>query len=192
MKRFGSRLAGKDRVCPWWLAYSFDNPLRRFLHDPRTLLGPFVREGMTAVDIGCGLGYFTLSLAKMVGERGSVIAVDVQQEMLDRMTRRALKAGLASRIRPLLVREDDIGVSEPVDFVLAFWMVHESPDIPKLLSQIFSIVKDTGTVLIAEPLVHVSRRRFEETLDYAREAGFRIGEAPSIRMSRAVVLSKEA
>lgn len=191
MKSFRSLFLREDRVCPWWLAYSFDNPFRRFLHDPQTLLGPFVREGMTVADIGCGLGYFSIAMAKMVGNRGAVIAVDLQQEMLDRMGRRAVKAGVAPRIRPILAAEDDIGIREPVDFVLAFWMVHEVPDTPRFLSQVKSVLKGPGKVLIAEPRMHVPNRKFQETLEYARSAGFQISAAPTIRISRAVILSKK-
>jgi len=191
IKTFRSLFLREERVCPWWLAYSFDNPLRRFLHDPQTLLGPFVREGMTVADIGCGLGYFSIAMAKMVGDKGAVIAVDLQQEMLDRMRTRAEKAGVASRIRSILAAEDDIGIKEPVDFVLAFWMVHEVPDTPRFLSQVFSILKGSGKFIIAEPRMHVPKRKFQETLEYARSAGFQVSAAPDIRISRAVVLSKD-
>jgi cyclopropane fatty-acyl-phospholipid synthase-like methyltransferase len=110
--------------------------------------------------------------------------------MLDIMRRRAEKAGVASRIRPLCATEDDIGIKEPVDFVLAFWMVHEAKDIPRFFAQLSSILRETGKVLIAEPKIHVPHRRFQETLGYARAAGFRINDAPHIRISRAVILSK--
>ena len=192
MRSFRSLFLRDDRVCPWWLAYSFDNPLRRFLHDPQALLGPFVREGMTAADIGCGLGYFSIAMAKMVGDKGAVIAVDLQQKMLDKMRRRAEKAGVGSLIRSVLVTEDDIGIKEPVDFVLAFWMVHEVPDIPRFLSQVKSVLKGSGKFLIAEPRMHVPDRKFRETLEYARSAGFQINAAPDIRISRAAILSKNS
>jgi len=191
MKSFRSLFLRDGRVCPWWLAYSFDNPLRRFLHDPQALLGPFVKEGMTVADIGCGLGYFSIAMAKMVGGKGTVIAVDLQQEMLDRMRKRAEKSGVASRIRSVLVAEDDIGIKEPADFVLAFWMVHEVPDIPRFLSRVFSVLKGSGKFLIAEPRMHVPNRKFQETLEYARSAGFQISAAPDIRISRAAILSKK-
>ncbi len=181
----------QDRVCPWWLAYTFDNPFRRFLHDPRVLLGPFVREGMTVADIGCGLGYFSIALAKLVGDSGRVIAVDVQQEMLDRMLRRAKKAEVASRIHAGHTTGDNIGITEPVDFVLAFWMVHEVPDIPRFFSQSASVLKETGTFLIAEPRMHVPERKFREEIEQARLAGFQISGAPPVRISRAAVLSKQ-
>lgn len=191
MKSFRSLFLREDRICPWWLAYSFDNPLRRFLHDPQALLGPFVREGMTVADIGCGMGYFSIVMAKMVGDKGAVLAVDLQQEMLDRMRKRAEKAGVASRIRSVLVPEDDIGIKKPMDFALAFWMVHEVPDIPRFLSQVKSVLKEAGKILIVEPKMHVPRHRFEETVGYARAVGFQISAAPNIRISRAVILSKK-
>ncbi len=179
-----------DRVCPWWLAWTFDNPLRRFFHEPEKILGPYVHEGMTVADIGCGMGYFSLAMAKLVAEEGTVFAVDLQQKMLDVLQKRAEKAGVASRIRTVRAGDDDIGIKERVDFVLAFWMVHEVRDIPRFFTQVASILKETGKLLIVEPRVHVTNRRFQETLGHARTAGFRISDAPHIRLSRAAVLSK--
>ncbi len=146
---------------------------------------------MTVADIGCGLGYFSIAMAKMVGDQGTVIAVDLQQEMLDRMRKRAEKTGVASRIRSVLVTEDDIGIKEPVDFVLAFWMVHEVPDIPRFFSQVFSVLKGSGEFVIAEPRMHVPNHKFQQTLEYARIAGFQVSAVPNIRISRAAVLSKK-
>ncbi len=183
-------LIRQNRVCPWWLAYSFDNPFRRFLHDPEALLGPFVREGMTVADIGCGLGYFSIAMARMVGERGRIIAVDVQQEMLSRMLKRAEGAGVASRIRAVRTTGNDIGITEPVDFVLAFWMVHEVPDIPRFFSQVASALKETGRLFIAEPRMHVSEREFREEIEQARSAGLQVSASAHVRISRAALLSK--
>jgi ubiquinone/menaquinone biosynthesis C-methylase UbiE len=179
-----------DRVCPWWLAYTFDNPFRRFLHDPEKLLSPHVREGMTVADIGCGMGYFSIAMAKMVGRAGSVVSVDLQQEMLRVLRMRAQKAGVLDRIRFVHAAGDDIRVAGRVDFVLAFWMVHEAGDAPRFFSQVSAILAPGGKVLLAEPKMHVPARRFREILDYAQRAGFRIGEAPPVRISRAVILVK--
>ena len=90
--------SNKERVCPWWLAWTFDNPLRPLIHKPEAIVGPYMQEGMTVADIGCGMGYFSIAMAKSVGERGMVIAVDLQQKMLDLMQTRAGRAGVARRI----------------------------------------------------------------------------------------------
>ena len=139
------------QICPWWLAYTFDNPVRRFLHDPHVILKPYLREGMTAMDIGCGLGYFSRAMAKIVGAAGKVISVDLQKEMLAITRKRAEKDGVVQRIQFLLAKEDDLGVTDQVDFALAFWMVHEVADTKNLFLQVYRIFKPTGTFLIAEP-----------------------------------------
>jgi ubiquinone/menaquinone biosynthesis C-methylase UbiE len=177
-------------ICPWWLAYTFDNPLRRYLHDPQAILKAYLREGMTAIDIGCGMGYFTRSMAKIVGKTGKVISADLQQEMLDVTRKRAEKDGVANRIRFVRVKEDNLLVTDEVDFALAFWMVHEVSDAKNFFLQVYKILKPTGTLLIAEPRIHVSNIRFEEILSFAREAGFTIHDTPRIRFSRTVALKK--
>ena len=190
MRSLKSLLHREDRVCPWWLIYTFDNPLRRFLHDPKTLLAPHVREGMTVADIGCGRGYFSIARAALVGDAGTVIAVDVQQKMLDMMQKRATRAGVARRIRPVLAARDDLGFRYPVDFVLAFWMVHETADVPRFFRQVFSVLKEHGMLLIAEPKMHVHEQRFREIVQAARDAGFLDRGAPAVRLSRTALLER--
>jgi ubiquinone/menaquinone biosynthesis C-methylase UbiE len=145
---------------------------------------------MTVADIGCGMGYFSLGMARLVGENGSVLAVDIQQKMLHTMLRRTEKQGLVGRIRPVLADKRDIGIREPVDFVLAFWMVHETEDVSRFLGQVFSLLNKGGTVLIAEPRMHVPERKFREILQHARAAGFQVGKGPDVRISRSALLSK--
>ena len=99
----------ESHVCPWWVAYTFDNPLRKIFHNPRKMLSAYIKAGMCVMDVGCGLGYFSIGMAKIVGETGKVIAVDLQQKMLDIMQKRARRAGLQDRIYPHLCQPDDIG-----------------------------------------------------------------------------------
>jgi ubiquinone/menaquinone biosynthesis C-methylase UbiE len=73
-------------VCPVQYAGSLDNFIRRLVHKPRRILEAHVGKGMTVLDLGCGPGYFTIELAKLVGEEGRVIAADIQQGMLDTVT----------------------------------------------------------------------------------------------------------
>jgi ubiquinone/menaquinone biosynthesis C-methylase UbiE len=178
-------------ICPWWLAYTFDNPLRRYFHDPQAILMPYLREGMTAIDLGCGMGFFSRAMAKIVGDAGKVISVDLQTEMLDITRKRAEKDGVAHRIQFLLAKEDGLGVTEQVDFALAFWMVHEVTDKKSFFRQIYRILKPAGTFLIAEPKMHVTQARFDSILPFAEEAGFHVTAIPSIRLSRSMVCKKK-
>lgn len=179
-------------VCPWWLAYAFDNPLRKLFHKPAVMLGDYVQAGMTVMDIGCGMGYFTLGLAELVGEAGKVIAVDLQQEMLDIMSKRATKKGLAHRIVPHLAESGSINYSTPVDFILAFWMIHEVPDPANFFGEVTKILKPGAKLLYAEPAFHVPEKRFNEILEAAYKSGFKKACDLSIRFSRAALLEKNS
>lgn len=176
-------------ACPWWVAYTFDNPLRRFFHDPEKILGPYVGRGMTVLDAGCGLGYFSIGLARLVGEEGLVIAADVQEKMLKAVVRRARKVGLADRIRIHKSEPENLGVDSLVDFILAFWMVHEAPDAETLFRQFRACLNPEGKVLIAEPKIHVSSKDFQRLLSLAKASGLNLCETPSIRLSRSAVLT---
>lgn len=175
-------------ICPWWLAYTFDNPLRRFFHEPKKVVGSYAAEGMTVLDVGCGMGYFSIGLAKIVGSRGRVIAADVQQKMLNTVRRRAENAGVSDIVRVHRCGPDNLGVETPVDFVLAFWMVHEVPSTDIFFRQIRLCLKNNGVILIAEPRFHVSSKRFHEILDSAQASGLNRSGTPFIRFSRSAVL----
>jgi len=175
-------------VCPWWLAYTFDNPLRRLIHNPKKILSSHIQEGMCVMDVGCGMGYFTLELAGLVGDAGRVLAVDLQQQMLDIMMKRATRKGLAHRIVPHRARPNAIGVTTPVDFVLAFWMIHEVPDPVIFFTEIATILKSSAKLLYTEPAFHVSEKKYHEILAVAENTGLSVKKTPSIRFSRAALL----
>ncbi len=189
---FDRLLSRDEKVCPWWLAWTFDNPLRRWIHDPEKILDGLVNDGMAVADIGCGMGYFSVAMAKMAGPQGRVLAVDVQQMMLDLCSKRSYRAGVSERIRTILAAPDDIRIDAPVDFVLAFWMVHEVKDIPKFFGQVAKVLRPGGKMLYAEPRVHVPRKRFEEILGHARKAGFTAHTGPAVNLSRSAELIRSA
>jgi ubiquinone/menaquinone biosynthesis C-methylase UbiE len=180
-------LVSRLHTCPWWLAYGIDNPLRRLVHDPAVLFRGLVAPGQTAVDIGCGLGFFSLGLARLVGATGQVVALDVQPEMVRRARRRAERRGLADRIEFRACEPRRLGFTGPADFALAFWMVHEVPDAGALLAEVRSFLRLGGHLLIAEPKGHVSPQRFAAMVDLARASGFEVVDRPPVRFSRSVV-----
>ncbi len=177
-------------TCPWWLGYALANPIRRLVHEPEKILAPYVREGITALDLGSGMGFFSLAMARLVGAQGKVICVDLQQEMLKALHKRAARAGLAERIRLQRATQDDIHVTGPVDFALAFWMAHEVADVRRFLGQVFSVLKPSGSMLLVEPRIHVTGREFQRTIAHARDSGFTVGEAPLVSISRSAILRK--
>jgi ubiquinone/menaquinone biosynthesis C-methylase UbiE len=183
------KLINTKHVCPWWLCFTFDNPLRKLIHDPIKILSPYIHQGDTVIDIGPGMGYFSLPLAELVGSKGSIIAIDIQQKMLSALMARSQKKGVSDRIKTHLAGPDSIGYNKKADFILAFWMMHEVPDQKKFLSEIRSLMKPEGLFLLVEPLIHVSKNNFASTLETAKELGFVIKKSPKIRMSQSVLFS---
>jgi ubiquinone/menaquinone biosynthesis C-methylase UbiE len=180
----------KNRVCPVAMAGSLDNKLRRWLQNPRKILGPHIREGMTVLDFGCGPGYFTIDIAQMVGKSGRVIAADLQEGMLRRLKDKIKGTELEERIILHKCEENGIGVSEEVDFVLAFYMIHEIPNQEEFFREIGSILKPEGQVFVVEPPFHVSKAGFEETIKKARGTGLEPVQRPKILLSKSLILQK--
>jgi 2-polyprenyl-3-methyl-5-hydroxy-6-metoxy-1,4-benzoquinol methylase len=190
MRRVLEKLTLQKMVCPWWLCYTFDNPIRRLLHNPEVILCPYVHSGSTVIDIGAGMGYFSIPLARLVGPAGHVTAIDVQAKMLAALAGRARKHGLSERIKTYLAQTDSLGNHSKVDFIIAFWMVHEVPDQRVFFSEIFGLLKPKGLFLMAEPVFHVPEKRFMQTVQTAEGAGFIVKETPRIRVSRSVVFTR--
>ena len=177
-------------VCPWWLAYTFDNPLRGFFHQPSKMLKPYVREGMTVMDVGCGMGFFSIGMAKMVGDQGRVYSVDIQSKMLEITKKRAKRAGVENRILPHRCGLDKIGIRAKLDFILTFWMVHEVRDQKAFLSELSGNLASGGRILVAEPKIHVTREKFQKTIETAHAAGLQLSEQPFIRFSLTALFEK--
>ncbi len=193
-----SALRSKDKTseikpverCPWWLCFTFDNFLRRRFQNPTKIMSAYIKEGWTVLDVGPGMGYFTIAIAKLVGPTGRVIAADLQRHMLDAIYHRAIRAKVQDRIIVLQTKPNEIGVTTQIDFCLAFWMVHEVRNRRLFLSQIASVLKSGGTMLMAEPKMHVSKINFIATLNLAKEVGFEVIDQPKIFLSNSVTLKK--
>ena len=184
----------EHHVCPWWLGYTFLGPVRTWLTGrPEELFADYVKEGMTVLEPGPAMGFFTLPLAKMVGPKGRVIAVDIQPKMLDVLERRARKAGLEDRIETRLARADRMDIEDlngKIDFVLAFAMVHEVPSNVEFFNAMATALKPRQFLFFAEPVGHVKHEDFRRELEVAQAEGFEIVETPTVRRSQAAVLRK--
>lgn len=183
------------RVCPWWLGYFLISPLRRWIHDPDKVLQPYLREGMVAVDIGSGMGHFSLSMARMVGNKGKVICVDLQDKMLSSLKKRAVKAGLLDRIEICKAQSNSLNLQNRpgiADFALAFAVVHEIPDQDRFFAEVYKLLKSGGKLLVSEPKGHVSDRQFAATKSIAQAHGLFIEAVPDIRRSHSALLVRKA
>jgi ubiquinone/menaquinone biosynthesis C-methylase UbiE len=180
----------KNRVCPVELANSLDSKIRGWLQNPQKILSPYITKGMTALDIGCGPGFFSVEMAKLVGEKGRIIAADLQEGMLQKLRGKIKGTALENRIELVKCDKDNINVSDKVDFILAFYMIHEVPDKEKLFASLKKVLMENGQFLIVEPkLFHVTKKEFKATIHIAEMAGFKTADGPKLHFSLSALLT---
>ena len=185
----------EEHVCPVWVGYLLASPVRKLIQNPKKLLSPYVEEGMTVLDAGCAMGFFSLPMARMVGPNGKVICVDMQEKMIAALEKRARKAGLTERIETRLCDQNSLGLNDlegKIDFALASAVVHEVPDASGFFSELSEAMKPGGSVLVAEPSGRVEGEDFEVTISVAEQHGFKVMDRPQARRSRVALLEKRS
>jgi len=175
---------------PWWSQYAIANRLRRLFQKPEVILAPYVRPGMVCVEVGCGMGFFTLPLAQMVGPQGRVYALDVEPKVLDELERRAQRAAVAAQMRPRLCPTEELRIEEPADFALSVWSMHELDDTTLGVARIAECLKPGALFLMAEPKWHVRWAQYEQTVRTIVAAGFTQCGTPVVGLSHAAVFHK--
>ena len=187
----GSNMAGK--ICSRWVDYVLAKPLKRLFQNPRRVLGDYIKAGMTVLDVGCGTGYFSLGMARMVGLNGRVVCVDLQAEMIKSLKQRAAKAGLSERIDPRVCSDCSLEIDDlagQVDFALAFHVVHHAADVPGLMTEVHRALKRGGRLLVVEPAHHALAAECEAAEAAAQQAGFAIAGHPKLRRNWAAAFVK--
>ena len=146
-------------VCPWWVGYLLASPLRRLRENPTKLLSPHVNPGMTVLDYGSAMGFFTIPSARFVGQEGRVIAVDLQERMLRTLRRRIARKRLDSIVETRVCTQEDPNLADlagQVDVALVIHTLHETSSPDRVLAAIATALKPGGLLLLAEPRNHVS------------------------------------
>jgi ubiquinone/menaquinone biosynthesis C-methylase UbiE len=151
--------------------------------NPALLLAALdVQAGQTLCDFGCGNGYYTVQLAKLVGPRGSVYATDIQPEMLELLVERAEPRGL-DNIEPVLVTADDPGLpAATFDLVLMVDVYHELSDPAAVLAEVRTSLKPKGRVAVVEfreedptvPILPLHKMSQEQVMREFTATGFKL------------------
>ncbi|MDR2967501.1 MAG: class I SAM-dependent methyltransferase [Methanobacteriaceae archaeon] len=181
----------EDRVCPHQLSRVLDSNIRKIIHNPKKILKPYISKDMKVLDVGCGPGFFTKEMAKLVGNSGSVTAADLQEEMLLFLKDKIKNTNLEGNINFHKTEKDELGLSDDFDFILVFFMLHEVPNQRKFLKELYNHLNRDGKILISEPKFHVTKKDFQESLNIINDIGFKIIERPSIFFGRSVLIQKE-
>jgi len=168
-------------------------PLRSLIQNPKIILRDNIGPGMTVLDIGCGEGFFSLGMARMVGHDGKAVCVDLKTETIENLKARAKKAGLSGRIDARVCDDHGLKIDDltgQIDFALAFYVVHHAADIVRLMAQVHRALKSDGRFLVVEPRHHATADYCGTVKSRAQEAGFSITSYPKLMRNWAILLIK--
>ncbi|HMP79666.1 MAG TPA: class I SAM-dependent methyltransferase [Pirellulaceae bacterium] len=141
-----------------------------------------LRPGMTVCDMGCGNGFYSLPIAQLIGERGRVLAVDIQSEMLVMLRNRMEQAGIEN-ISPILGSAHDPRLPRnSIDLVLMVDVYHEFSHPEEMLAAIRASLKPEGKIALVEfraedpkvPILPLHKMSKEQIMKEFPANGFRL------------------
>lgn len=140
---------------PWDIdtyIHNLERPERDEYQQPEKVIDALnLTHGMVVADIGAGSGYFTRRFAQTVGDTGEVIAVDVEQKMLDYNKQKIEQLGLGDRARFILAKLDDPSLPDnSVDVIFLCNAYHHIDHHVEYFAKIQSALKPNGRVVIID------------------------------------------
>lgn len=132
--------------------HALERPERDQYQQPEKVIEALnLTPGMLVIDIGAGSGYFTRRLAESVGDKGQVIAIDVEQKMLNYNKGELEKLGLANRVRFILAEKEGPTFSgNNADIVFLCDVYHHLEDQIDYLANTKPALKPNGRVVIID------------------------------------------
>lgn len=176
---FVLRLAGRGRPYPVWLSGLIENPLTARLSGITTLIERAgVTEGMRVLDAGCGPGRLSIPLARRVGSRGQVVALDVQEGMLEQVRRRAAEQRVNNirTLRSALEANAEVPELRAADFdrALLVTVLGEIPDPERAMRTLYSSLKPAGILSVTELIIDPDYQPRNRVRTLGQHVGFEI------------------
>lgn len=168
-------LKGCSGPCPTSLKWIVDLPLRKRYMRP-VLSRAGLKPGETVLELGPGPGAFTVDAARLLGEKGKLIAVDIEPEMIAEVKRRVHKAGITN-VETHTASAYELPIpDESVDRVFMVTVLPEIPDPVKGLREVYRVLKPDGVFSTTEEFLDPDYPRRKTTIRWAKEAGFVLEE----------------
>jgi ubiquinone/menaquinone biosynthesis C-methylase UbiE len=174
LARLAARL-GHSSPCPAALSWLVDNSLRRtYMRPVLDRIG--IRAGERVLELGPGPGAFTVGAAERVGPEGSLVAVDIQAEMIAQVDQRVQQAGLTNVETHVASAYQLPIVDQSVDRAFLITVLPEIPDRRRALSKLHRVLRPGGVLSITEEFYDPDYLFLAETIRLVEAAGFRLEE----------------
>ncbi|MBC3795790.1 methyltransferase domain-containing protein [Acetobacterium tundrae] len=131
--------------------HKLDNQARREMLPPeKTLISLGLKSGDIMADIGCGIGYFSIPAAKIVGKSGQVYAQDISAEMLGEVDQKIIDNHIGN-IETIAADEHKLNLENSnITFAFISTVLHELDDKDSMLDEIKGVLADKGRIAIVE------------------------------------------
>ncbi len=180
----------KTAICPVEKAKGLDSKIRQWLQNPKKILNPYIVPDMKVLDFGCGTGFFSIEIASMLNGSGTLVAADLQQGMLDIVSKKIKNTELEQIIHLHKCETDRIGLSDKFDLIVAFYVIHEIPNHESLFKELRTLLNVDGKLLIVEPKFHVQKKDFDKMVNKIVNNGFEIVGKPKLFLSRGILIQR--
>jgi ubiquinone/menaquinone biosynthesis C-methylase UbiE len=162
---------------PEFLAGAIDNPLRRRIQPPDETAGRHgIEAGMQVLEVGPGNGRYTLATARQVGEQGTVVTVDIEPRMIERVRARAEAEGVTN-VDAWVADVYDLPFDEgSFDAAYMIAVIGEIPDPDRAMREFHRVLKPRGTLAFSELLMDPDYPRASTLMRKASAVGFRLRE----------------
>lgn len=130
------------------MRFPTNDPERLKWQDPEKILSE-IRLGpdMMFVDVGCGDGYFAIPAARMVGQKGKVIAFDIDDSAIERLTQQAADGGLSQLTAEVGSAEETVACEGCADFVFFGINLHDFADPAQVIRNAKRMLKPSGLLV---------------------------------------------
>ena len=154
-----------------------DSDLRRKLQSPDAIIKRSgIKKNMQVLEIGCGSGAFTTFVARAIGKKGKVYALDIQQEMLDQLKAKLLSKQNSNINNVELVNSSAYKIpfkNNIFDLVYMVSVFQEIPDGMKAFDEIKRVLKPGGLLAISEFFTDPDYPLRSTTVKQGQQGGFR-------------------
>jgi len=160
--------------CPAWLGWVVerDNPFSRINRAQSIIKNAGIKEGMSVLDAGCGPGRLTIPVAHAVGKNGSVLALDLQKEMLSKVEAKVKEEKLTNVEFLNISLGVGLAPNKTFDRILLITVLGELIKKERSLKELHSLLAPQGVFSITEIIFDPHYQRKNKTIKLVEQCGF--------------------